>query len=110
MKKPPYRYLGKVTRVVDGDTVDVQIDLGFRLNANVRCRLYGINTPERGELGYHEATDYLETQVHGKTLFVETHKDPDNFGRWLVELYDGPGESVNERLVHMGHAKEYRRT
>jgi hypothetical protein len=42
----PYWYTGKVLRVVDGDTVDLMVDLGFSVHHKIRVRLYGINTPE----------------------------------------------------------------
>lgn len=109
MNKPPYRYQGQITRVIDGDTVDIVIDLGLRITANVRARLWGINTPERGQQGYNEAGDYLIFRTAGKTLAVETHKDPDNFGRWLIVLIDDSGKCINDDMVTLGHAVEYRR-
>ena len=71
-----YHYRGVITRVIDGDTVDVEIDLGLRLTANVRCRLYGINTPERGQPGYHEAAgNVLDGLSYTALLFLKQRTD-----------------------------------
>ena len=56
-----YRYKCEVQRCVDGDTVDADLDLGFHMTARIRFRLAGIDTPERGEPGYQEATEHLES-------------------------------------------------
>ena len=58
-----YVYRAKLVRCVDGDTIDVEIDLGFYLRANVRCRLTGVNTPERGRENFSEATLILEELI-----------------------------------------------
>ena len=49
-------YRGKIVRVVDGDTVDLDIDLWFYTHTKVRCRLKGVNTPERGHEDFQKAT------------------------------------------------------
>lgn len=49
----------RLRRIVDGDTMDVVVDLGFRINTEVRVRLIGVDTPERGEDGYHDAIGIL---------------------------------------------------
>ena len=51
-----YTYLATVDRWVDGDTVDMVIDLGFRMSTHQRFRLLGVDTPERGEPKWAEAT------------------------------------------------------
>ena len=55
-----YAYRAKLVRCVDGDTADLEVDLGFNLTAKIRGRLTGVNTPERGQADYREATEVLE--------------------------------------------------
>ena len=55
-----YSYRAKLIRCVDGDTADLDVDLGFYLTARIRCRLTGVNTPERGQANFKEATSILE--------------------------------------------------
>lgn len=87
-----YTYLCTVDRVVDGDTVDVIVDYGFHLKQKQRIRLLRVDTPERGEDDYKEATNTL------RDLAKEAaDKDPEGrikltsyktgkYGRWLGHL------------------------
>lgn len=95
-------------RVVDGDTVDLRIDLGFYLTAALRFRLLGVDTPERGQPGWAEATDFtrLWIDVARPGLRVQTHKS-DSFGRWLGDLYNG-NEHLAQALIDAGHGVSYR--
>jgi micrococcal nuclease len=114
--EPAYLYRGIVVRVVDGDTIDVDIDLGFYIWAhNQRIRLVGIDAPEvRGaskEVG-DRATAFLKALIEGKTIILKTVKGTDNadrddsFGRWLGEVYLD-GQNVNQMLIESGHAAPY---
>lgn len=103
-----YTYSAKVTSVYDGDTITVDIDLGFRFTVrSLKIRLYGINTPEvKGPT--HDAgvaaRDALRERVLGKTIILHTLKDAqEKYGRWLgiVEI---DGENINDWLVHNGFA------
>ena len=97
-----------VTNVVDGDTMDVIIDIGFKLTTKQRIRLLGIDTPERGEPGYVEAGDYLR-QYLGKAMFIKTEK-ADSFGRYLGIFYDpDTGVSINDIMLELGFAKPWER-
>lgn len=94
-------------RVVDGDTVDLRIDLGFYLTAALRFRLLGVDTPERGQPGWAEATDFARQWIAARTtLRVQTHKS-DSFGRWLGDLYSGD-EHLHRALIDAGHGVSYR--
>ena len=108
----------KIVRLVDGDTVDVDIDLGMAITTRQRLRLFGINTPEvRGpekESG-HAATQHLadllvEFRHEGEwDLVVQTYKDKKGkYGRYLADLIgveeDGNPVNLNERMVADGHA------
>ena len=93
------------TNVVDGDTIDVLIDVGFDFRTDQRLRLYGIDTPERGRPGFLEAKIWIQKRLAGKTLQVITYKK-DSFGRWLALVY-ADGENVNDQLVAEGLAVPY---
>lgn len=88
-----YEYQGVVTNVVDGDTFDITVDLGLRITSNQRVRLYGIDTPERGQPGFMEATTRLRELILDQTVVVRTIKPADKYGRWLADAYC-PGGSV----------------
>lgn len=105
-----------VVKVVDGDTVDLRLDVGLLLSYAGRFRLLGVDTPERGQDGFSAATEYvrawLDSMVaQGKTLRVRTHK-ADSFGRWLVELYAADQDGLvharlSDDLLAVGLAQPY---
>ncbi len=105
-------YDAKVTRVVDGDTIDVEITLGLDVFTKLRLRLYGINAPEiRGEskvLG-KAATEFLKSLIDDKEVIIMTIRDRrGKYGRHLAKIYleeDTP--SVNQLMVENGHAVKY---
>jgi micrococcal nuclease len=85
-----YAYLCEVVHVVDGDTVDVFIDMGFYLHQRVRIRLLGVDTPERGHDEWAEATEKLAELIetaeeNDKRFWLRTHKTG-KYGRWLGTL------------------------
>ena len=94
-----------VVRLIDGDTVVLDIDLGNHLVWRDSFRLYGLNTPERGKPGASEATAALAALLAPGLVRVQTHK-PDKYGRWLVDLWVAAGH-VNQLLIAGGHAKPY---
>jgi micrococcal nuclease len=107
-----YQYKAIITNIVDGDTVDMQVDLGFKMTTVQRFRLGGINTPEtRGperELG-KIAKAYMETLIPvGSEVFILTAK-ADSFGRYLVSIWKARNslESVSQILVSKGYAVEW---
>lgn len=96
--------------VYDGDTVTLEVDLGFNVRLTERFRLYGINAPEvRGperERGL-ESADCLRNWCEGEEIEVETLKDrKGKYGRYLAILWH-EGVNLNDRLVEEGLA-EYR--
>lgn len=111
-----YIYKIKVTRVVDGDTIDAEIDLGFDLKLNKRIRLYGINTPETRTRDKEEkkrglaAKKFLQQIVDEQegVLFLKS-LDQGKFGRCIGVLFerDFDDQSINDVLVQEGHAVEY---
>lgn len=107
MNSVEYRYKAAVDRWVDGDTVDLYVDLGFHIYAKTRFRLYGIDTPERGQVNWGEATDHAELMAPaGTDVTIEVFKDTDKYGRWLANISVGDA-SVNESLVAAGLAVRY---
>lgn len=107
MNSVEYRYKAKVVKWVDGDTVDLYVDLGFYHFVKTRFRLYGIDTPERGHELWSTATDHASEMAPVDTdVVIEVYKDPDKYGRWLVNI-SVAGTSVNESLVAAGLAVPY---
>ncbi len=96
----PAGEVGRVVNVIDGDTIDVLID-GVRS----RVRYIGINTPERDEACYREATRANARLVDGQTVtLVRDVSETDRFGRLLRYVYVN-GQFVNEILVREGYAE-----
>ena len=111
----------EINRVVDGDTIDVTIDLGFDLYKKERVRVAGVDTPEKRtrdleekELGI-EATNWLKKALDGAIagdddLIIRTELDGGvgKYGRLLGCLYIGDAElSLNELMIEEGYAWEY---
>jgi micrococcal nuclease len=113
-----YEYhVKKVTNVVDGDTIDVEIDLGFDISFSSRVRLAGIDTPEsrttnKAEkiLGL-EAKEYVKSKIKdAKDVVIKTEKmdSSEKYGRILGWLFlDGSKVSVNEQMIAEGYAWGY---
>ena len=110
-------YVKKVTNVVDGDTIDVDIDLGFSISYSQRVRLAGIDTPEsrtsdKAEkvLGL-ESKEFLKSKIKdAKTVVIKTEKmdSSEKYGRILGWVYlDGSSISVNEQMISEGYAWGY---
>lgn len=110
-----WEYSAEVVRVVDGDTVDVDIDLGFHHRFETRLRLSGINAPEINAAGTkgEESRDYLKSLLSvGSKVRVVTIKDrTEKYGRYLANIFvdDGHGGhlDVNASMISSGHAVAY---
>jgi micrococcal nuclease len=104
-----YTYKATVIRWVDGDTVWLEVDLGFRMKTINDFRLYGVDTPERGQPGWAEATAFVQKAAPaGTEVRIETYKDPDKYGRWLVDIsVDDDLLPINVQLIQQGLAKTY---
>ena len=110
-----YVYLAICSRVVDGDTVDMDVVLGFNVMFSERFRLLGINTKEtygvkKSSDEYKEgmiAKEWLQNRIEGKEVMIRTHKDKKGkYGRYLAEIFIGE-ESINKTMVEKGLAVEY---
>jgi len=104
---PAYTYAATVTRWIDGDSVWLDVDLGFRMTSESDFRLYGINTPERAQPGYQAAKDRCNVLAPvGSTVTIQTYRNPDKYGRWLAEILSA-GVDVNQTLITEGLAVAY---
>lgn len=128
-----FTYAAKLIEVIDGDTVDLLIDLGFGVHVREKVRLYGIDAPEMLSEAGKIAKAYLESLLGATNeLYVATRKmvrkpkeKTDKYGRYLAVLYDGISaleddqenaaeqmipnmlwSSINRSMVAQGHAKE----
>jgi len=118
-----YDYNAVVKRVVDGDTIDVDVDLGFGVKITQRLRLARIDayetrlvkgtTPEDKEKGL-EAKQFVADILSGKTISIQTKKDrTGKYGRFIVEIFyfkdddnvEEPEINLNDQLVELGYAK-----
>lgn len=108
-----YTYRAQVVRVIDGDTVVMDIDLG--LNTWLRrqhIRLAGINAPEiRGEerpQGLAAMVYLIDALQDVDTLTIRTVKDKaGKYGRYLAELFLPDGRSINQMMIKSGNARAY---
>ncbi|WP_411720828.1 thermonuclease family protein [Mycetocola sp.] len=107
MNSVEYRYRATDLKWIDGDTVDLLVDLGFYHFVKTRFRLYGMDTPERGDALWGEATDFAEAMAPVDTqVCIDVFKDHDKYGRWLVNIYVDD-KQVNQSLVAAGLAVPY---
>lgn len=100
-----YEYHAVVTNVVDGDTIDVILDLGFKITVSQRLRLARIDTPERGQSGYAEAREFVQALVQNRDVEIRTHK-VSKWGYYLADV-SIDGNDVASTLLAAGLAKEY---
>lgn len=111
-----YEYQATVNRVIDGDTIEVSVDLGFSLVWTTPVRLYGINAPETNSKSPMEraaamvAKTYLIANIEGKEVRVKTVKPKDKYGRYLAEVWQTGGlqaQSVNQAMIDLELAKPW---
>ncbi len=112
-----YQYKATIIKVIDGDTVDVDIDLGFEVwLKNQRIRLYGIDTPESrtsdkvekvfGNLAKEKVLEFCPV---GSDIILQTKTDDSRgkYGRILGELITKDGVNVNEYFIENNYAVAY---
>lgn len=102
-----YHYAATVTKVIDGDTVDLDVDLGLRTHVQTRFRLSGIDAPERATEAGKTTKAWLVERIEGKQVEITTHKDAtEKYGRWMAAIFLG-GVNVNMEMVDKGLARYY---
>ena len=111
----------KINRVIDGDTIDVTLDLGFSLTKKERVRIAGVDTPEKRTRNLEEkalgidATNWLKDKIKDTltgddelTIRTELVGGVGKYGRLLGWLYVGDDDySLNEQMITEGYAWEY---
>lgn len=114
--KNVYYYNAEVKKIIDGDTFDIVIDLGFDTLRKGRVRLYGVNTPEsrttnleekQKGLAAKEFTDQWLAKT-GHKVKIETILDKnEKYGRVLAKVWNAEGQCLNTDIVASGLAREY---
>lgn len=106
-----YEYKTLVTRVVDGDTFDGEVDLGFTVKVNVRFRVLNFDSPEsyrpktEGEKIHGDAaTSFAKELIEGKVVTIKTYKG-DSFGRWLASIKLEDGRDYANIMISEGFEK-----
>ena len=110
-----YQYkIKKINRIIDGDTIDVDIDLGFWITVSYRVRLLGIDAAETRTKDLAEkaeglaAKEWLEKELAREGEWIIETKKEDKYGRILGTLYlVGDPVTLNERMLNEGIAKPY---
>lgn len=109
MKYETYVRKAKVIRVVDGDTLDVELDLGCRVKKQERIRLARINAPERFTEEGKAATGFLRSHFGiVQEITIQTGKNPeDKYGRYIAEIWDDLGRNLSDLLLTENLAVPY---
>lgn len=109
-----YFYSAKVLRVVDGDTLYLQVDLGFNISISEKFRILDIDAPEtfgvakdsEEYVAGSKAKEWLASIIDGKEILVRTEKGKGKFGRWLAEIFLGE-MNIGKEMIKLGLAKPY---
>jgi endonuclease YncB( thermonuclease family) len=115
--RTPYTYYAKLEKIIDGDTLSINFDLGFFLSLKETVRLAGIDAPEINTKKGKEAAAFVESELKNAYLIIETRKK-EKFGRYLAYIYYSKkykdfvdivrhGKLLNEELVKAGLANRY---
>ena len=110
-----FEYNATVLKVVDGDTIDAMVDLGFGTWKKVRIRMHGINAPEsrtrnleEKKKGLAAKARLIEMLEENENHFILISHGVGKFGRCLGEIYiKGHNTSLNKQLISEGHGTEY---
>ncbi len=110
-----YEYIATLDRIVDGDTIDIMIDLGFDIVIKKRVRVLGLDCPETRTKNLCEkswgkaATRRVEELLTGKSFVIETHLEDEKYGRVLahIMLPDESGDTLTQRLIDEGLGVPY---
>ena len=120
IKDRPYHYKANITDVIDGDTYDAEVDLGFGITNTVTLRLNKYDTPEL-RAGHElekkaakKVTSFVTNKINNrdKKVVIKTIEQ-DSFGRWLADvwyydLFESKWKSLGRTLFDKGYARKYR--
>lgn len=107
-----WSYWATVVKVIDGDTYELDVDVGFSITVRERFRLKGVDTPEvfgvkKTSAEYATgmaASNYVKSILPaGTKIEVRTYKDREKYGRWLCDVYLETGESIAVLITRAGH-------
>lgn len=104
-----YTYRAIVDRVVDGDTYDVTVDLGFKIYHKIRVRLRNVDTPEvfgsRASEAGRIAAAYVTNMILGKEVVITTYKtNAKSFDRWVADVTVDDYVDLGTHLIAEGYA------
>jgi micrococcal nuclease len=110
-----YNYKAQCVRVVDGDTIEILIDLGFNVSYKETVRLNGIDSPESRTSNKLEkqaglkVKQFLIDNIEGKTIYTKTIKADEKYGRYLAEIYlnETDTKSLNQIMIEKGYVRTY---
>jgi endonuclease YncB( thermonuclease family) len=113
--RTPYIYHARLLDVIDGDTLQLEIDMGFEIRATIIARLEQINAPEIDTAAGKRARDFIARKLKGANLVVET-KRRGKYGRYLAKIFYHRtrsdyreilqyGSLLNDDMIQAGHAK-----
>lgn len=101
-----HEYKAIIENVVDGDTLDAIVDLGFKICTKQRLRLARVDTPERTQTGYATAGDFVRAACLGKSVKIATSK-ASKFGYFLAEVTLEDGKNLSDLLISAGLGVAY---
>lgn len=106
--KPSYTYSAIVEHWADGDTVDLVVDLGFKLTTRQRFRVWGIDTPERTQPNHDEAWALAKSLAPiGSGVTIQVFKAQEKWGRYLCVIVNNHGVDVGQEIVAQKLAVPY---
>ncbi len=103
-----YKFYATVIKVIDGDTLKVDVDLGFSVHTIQNIRIAGINSEELSTQAGKNARDFLTQKVPtGTKVIVHTEKYRQSFTRYVGDIYLDDGTSLAKLMIDSGFAKVY---
>ena len=111
-----YFYSAEVKKIIDGDTLDIIIDLGFDTLRKTRVRLYGVNTPESRTSNIEEkklglaAKEFVEQWISNSNSHIKVQtilSKNEKYGRVLALIWNDNNECLNRDMINNGFAREY---
>lgn len=101
-----FQYEATVTRVIDGDTLELMIDLGFEVHCRATVRLAHVNTPDNLTYGLNgiedPAKDFIMSKIPPGAVCVVNISRKEKYGRWLAEVYYLPGSIERSEIATQG--------
>lgn len=108
--EPIYYYRAVTERVIDGDTYQLRVDLGFRVAVSINGRLRGVNCPEKNTDAGKRAAEFarlilLPDKKPPTELVIQSYKDEQSFARWVVVIWIPGNVSLAQQIIKFGHGE-----